>query len=61
MMKYVPPYILERIARQEERRRREIFERLSQLPLPMPLPPRQSEEIEDDPEDPGYIIFDMGG
>jgi len=55
-MKYIPPYILEKIRQREERKREELYQR-PQLPVPLPPMP----EIEEKKEKEDCIIIDMGG
>ena len=55
-MKYIPPYILDKIERREKKKREELQKRLH-LPLPLGPPP----EINEKKEKEDYIIIDMGG
>jgi hypothetical protein len=56
-MKYIPPYILDKIERREKKKREELQKRL-RLPLPLPLQPEINEEKKEKED---YIIIDMGG
>ena len=56
MMKHVPPYIVERIMRREERRKESLRPRQQ-----LPIPPTQPEINEKKEEKEDCIIIDMGG
>ena len=57
MMKAIPPYILEKLARREQRKREEHRQRIP-LPAPLPIPLQDIPEPTERKED--YIIIDMG-
>jgi|TARA_R110000824_G_scaffold23633_1_gene84406 hypothetical protein len=60
MMQYIPPAILDRIVRREQRKREQMQERL-RLPLPLPIPLHRYPEVEKKEEKDGFVIIDMGG
>jgi len=57
-MKYVPPYVLDKIERQR-RRDEECFRQRLPLPQRLPFPIQKEPETKEEKED--CIIIDMGG
>jgi hypothetical protein len=57
-MKYIPPYILDKIERRQRRDREQLRQRLP-LPQSLPFPLQNKPKIKEEKED--VIIIDMGG
>jgi|TARA_Y100000034_G_scaffold124602_1_gene172999 hypothetical protein len=57
-MKYIPPYVLDRLARREKHNREELRKQLP-LPQPWPIPLQKNPETKEEKEK--IIIIDMRG
>jgi len=53
----LPPFIIEQIRQREERERRNAPQPFLELPLHMPMPPR--ERSPEEPSDRGVVIIDL--